>query len=119
MKRMLTFLTALALSQALGQESSGTSERDVEVAVGESTTVGTGYARGVSCDDPEVVRADILTADGGESNEVTLTGLAEGRTLCVAGNVALGGPRLLLKVHVKKSKKAKDSSKPKTQDNAP
>ena len=69
----------------------------VEVEVGRVVEKSVGIARGLFCDDPAVVRAEIET--GGNANRVTFKGLKPGATLCRAGTDP-GLPSQLFRVSV-------------------
>jgi hypothetical protein len=72
-------------------------ETSIEVAVGATKSIDVGYARGLQCDDVEVVHAE-LRGVSPTSNRLFLTGVRVGRTLCRAGT--LGAPTVLVHVTV-------------------
>ena len=69
----------------------------LDVAVGETVDRDVGVARGWFCDDPSLVRADLVTR--GDHNVWIVTGVKAGRTLCRVGT-DLAGPHLVIDVHV-------------------
>jgi hypothetical protein len=73
-------------------------ETSVEVPVGATASLDVGFARGLMCDDPTVVRAELRAASP-TSNRLFMTGLRKGVTQCRAGT--LGPPTVLVHVNVK------------------
>ena len=73
-------------------------ETSLEVAVGSTASLDVGFARGLICDDPLIVRAEIRAASP-TSNRLFVTGLRRGVTLCRAGTQGL--PTVLVHVTVK------------------
>jgi hypothetical protein len=72
-------------------------ETSVQVAVGATKSIDVGFARGLQCDDLEVVHAE-LRGVSPTSNRLFLTGARVGSTLCRAGT--LGPPTVLVHVTV-------------------
>ena len=72
-------------------------ETSITVAVGATKSIDVGYARGLVCDDVEVVHAELRNVSP-TSNRLFLTGVRAGRTLCRAGT--LGPPTVLVHVTV-------------------
>lgn len=56
----------------------------IELAVGATVERAVGPRRGLVCDDPAIVRADVV-ARTADSNALVVTGLAPGTTLCRVG----------------------------------
>ncbi len=88
---------ALALLALAGATGHADGDARVDVAVGETVERDVGRARGWFCDDPSLVRADLVTR--GDHNVWIVTGVTPGRTLCRVGT-DLAGPHLVLEVHV-------------------
>ena len=87
-------LTGQAGGQALG-------EKTLEVKVGATERVDVGQAVGLQCDDTSIATASLTTvaADGGPANQLTVTGLKAGATLCRVGTVP-GRPFTLYRITV-------------------
>src|SRR3954470_18761782 len=77
----------------------------VSIGVGESAKRDVGYARGLHCDDPEVVAAEIATDTARDTNVVTFTGAKVGHTQCRAG-LDVGRPAFVFTVDVTPKKSA-------------
>jgi len=88
---------ALILCVVAGSAFADDAER-IDVAVGETTERDVGFAIGLLCDDPALVHAD-LRASTPESNTFTVTGVAEGTTMCRVGT-APNRPTLVFAIHV-------------------
>ena len=86
------FAALLLAAPALGGGPS------VTVAVGATTTVDVGLAKGLNCDDLSVADVQIRTRNK-ETNELVITGLKPGRTACRAGT-ALSGATVLVTIQV-------------------
>jgi len=74
-------------------------EMSIELAVGASTSIDVGYARGLQCDDLTIVQAE-LRGVSPTSNRLFLKGLRRGATACRAGTI-VGSPSVLVHVSVK------------------
>jgi hypothetical protein len=70
----------------------------IDVAVGETIARDVGFAIGLQCDDLAIVRAE-LHAGTPESNTFTVTGVAEGTTMCRVGTTP-DRPSYLFEIHV-------------------
>ncbi len=70
----------------------------VRVPVGKTTTVDVGFARGLNCDDLSVADVQIRTVSK-QTNQLVITGLKPGRTLCRVGSPSTG-PTLLVNIVV-------------------
>jgi len=70
----------------------------IDVAAGETIERDVGFAIGFLCDDVAIIRAD-LRASTPESNTFTVTGVAEGTTMCRVGT-APNRPTFVFEVHV-------------------
>ena len=70
----------------------------VSIPVGKTTTVDVGFAKGLNCDDLSVASVDIRTASK-ETNQLVITGLKPGRTLCRVGSPS-AGPTVLVNIVV-------------------
>ena len=70
----------------------------VEVEVGQTIELETGYARGLLCDDLTIIDAD-LREKTEETNALYITGKVIGTTLCRVGTAPLH-VRLLFDIHV-------------------
>jgi hypothetical protein len=57
--------------------------RSLEVAVGRTIEVNVGYARGWMCDDPSIIKAELVTR--GDANIWIVTGVKTGATQCRVG----------------------------------
>jgi len=66
--------------------------------VGETIERDVGFAMGLLCDDLTIIHAD-LRANTPESNTFTVTGVAEGTTMCRVGT-APDRPAYLFEIHV-------------------
>jgi hypothetical protein len=74
-------------------------ETNVEIAVGASTSIDVGFARGLQCDDVTIVQAE-LRGVSPTSNRLFLKGLRRGATACRAGTIA-ASPSVLVHITVK------------------
>ncbi len=74
-------------------------ETSVEIAVGASTSIDVGYARGLQCDDITIVEAE-LRGVSPTSNRLFLKGLRRGATACRAGTV-VGSTSALVHITVR------------------
>jgi hypothetical protein len=88
---------AAGRARAADAEPLGGAER-LDVAVGETIERDVGFAIGLVCDDLTMIHAD-LRASTPESNTFTVTGVAEGTTLCRVGTVP-NRPTYLFEIHV-------------------
>ncbi len=73
----------------------------VTVEVGKTTTLDVGYARGLNCDDLKVADVEIR-ASTTQTNELVITGLKPGRTVCRAGQPSTGPTTLVTIIVVEK-----------------
>jgi len=92
MIRIAVFLGVIATSAW----ADGTERLDV--AVGETIERDVGFAMGLLCDDLTIIRAD-LRASTPESNTFTVTGIAEGTTMCRVGTMP-NRPTYVFEIHV-------------------
>jgi hypothetical protein len=90
---------ALALA-ALLVASLASADDSVRVAVGQTTTVNVGLAKGLNCDDLTVAQVEIRSRSA-ENNQLVITGLKPGKTWCRAGTT-LGATALVHIVVVEK-----------------
>ncbi len=99
MRILLCVSAALALAWGVTRAPADpvVGETAIEVAVGATKSIDVGFARGLQCDDLEVVHAE-LRGVSPTSNRLFLTGARVGRTLCRAGT--LGPPTVLVHVSV-------------------
>jgi hypothetical protein len=74
----------------------------VTVAVGKTTTVDVGLAKGLNCDDLTIADVSIHTRSA-DSNELVITGLKPGKTWCRAGSATTGATALVHIIVVGKS----------------
>jgi hypothetical protein len=81
---------------ARGALADGTERLDV--AVGEMIERDVGFALGLLCDDVTILHAD-LRASTPESNTFTVTGVAEGTTMCRVGTMP-NRPAYVFEIHV-------------------
>lgn len=95
--RALTCVIALSLLAPSALADPVVGETSVAVPVGATTSLDVGFARGLQCDDGEVVHAE-LRGVSPTSNRLFLTGVRVGSTLCRAGT--LGPPTVLVHVSV-------------------
>ena len=93
MIRALAF--ALLVATAAAARADGGAR--VDVVVGATVERDVGVARGWFCDEPSLVRADLVTR--GDHNVWIVTGVKPGHTLCRVGT-DLAGPHLVLEVRV-------------------
>jgi hypothetical protein len=91
---------ALALA-ALLVASLASADDSVRVAVGQTTTVNVGLAKGLNCDDLTVAQVEIRTRSA-ENNQLVITGLKPGKTWCRAGLPTAGATALVHIVVVEK-----------------
>jgi hypothetical protein len=94
---MLAAGLVLVVTRASGDPVVG--ETSVELAVGASTSIDVGYARGLHCDDLTIVDAE-LRGVSPTSNRLFLKGLRRGATACRAGTFA-GSASVLVHITVK------------------
>lgn len=81
----MSHIAAAVVGIALASTQMAADERmEVILAVGETVELDVGYARGFICDDPTIVYAE-LRSKASDANELILTGMAPGATLCRAG----------------------------------
>ena len=90
MKRpALPLAIAVVLTASLAR-----ADGSVTVAVGKTTTVDVGLAKGLNCDDLTVAEVNIRTRSA-ETNELVITGLKPGKTWCRAGSSTAGATALV------------------------
>jgi hypothetical protein len=70
----------------------------IEIAVGETAERAVGFALGLRCDDPSIVRAELEPASP-DSNVFRATGLAPGTTTCRVGT-APSRPSFVFEIRV-------------------
>ena len=88
----------LLLALAVALFSAPARAQGVTVEVGKTTRVDVGFAKGLNCDDLSVAQVDIETSSA-KTNQVVITGLKPGRTLCRVG-LPSTGPTLLIHIIV-------------------
>ena len=94
----LVLLVALTLA-ARAHADPVVGETSVELAVGSSTSLDVGFARGAMCDDVTIVRPELRAASP-TSNVLVLSALRRGTTDCRAGTTGVG-PSVVVHVKVK------------------
>jgi hypothetical protein len=107
--RSFAILAVVVAVRGLAAADDGTTP--VSVAVGDTVKRDVGYARGLRCDDPSIVAAEIATDAARDVNVVSLTGLKVGRTQCRAGT-ELGRPVVVFTVDVTAKKQRAEKSLP-------
>jgi hypothetical protein len=95
--RCFSIAVAISLGATPATADPVVGETSIEVVVGATKSLDVGFARGLQCDDIEVVHAE-LRGVSPTSNRLFLTGARVGRTLCRAGT--LGPPTVLVHVTV-------------------
>ena len=92
------WLASLFVLGLVGPRAARAEGQVVEVEVGQTVELDTGYARGLLCDDLTIIDADLRNKTD-ETNALYITGKATGTTLCRVGTDALH-IRFLFDIHV-------------------
>lgn len=87
-----------AFTPALAHADPVVGEVSVAVAVGRTVSVDVGFARGLQCDDLNIIQAE-LRGVSPTSNRLFITGVRSGTTACRAGTI--GPPTVLVHITVK------------------
>ena len=91
-------IVAIALSSGAAMADPATGHATLRARVGETASLDVGFARGLRCDDVEIIRPE-LRGESPTQNRFYVTGVRPGATLCRVGTER-PGPSVLVRVLV-------------------